>query len=210
LCAYAVGFSLAYLRIPAGTGALILFGAVQVTMIARALARGERLGARQWIGMFLALAGLAWLVLPGQQAPDPIGAALMAGAGVAWGVYSLLGRGSARPLAATAHNFLWSLPLAALFVAIESKELHSSSRGVALAIASGAVASGLGYAVWYTALRNLSSARAAIVQLAVPVLAALGGVALLGETPGARLLACSALVLAGVALAVAARPAQRT
>ncbi len=210
LCAYAIAFSLAYLRIPAGVGALILFGAVQVTMIASALARGERLGAGQWIGLLLALGGLAWLVLPGQQAPDPVGAALMAIAGFAWGVYSLLGRGSARPLAATAHNFLWSLPLAAVFVAVHRDDLHAGTRGIALAVASGALASGLGYAVWYTALRGLSAARAAIVQLSVPILAALGGVALLGETASGRLVACGAIVLCGVALAVSARTRPRT
>lgn len=209
LCAYAIGFSLAYLRIPAGVGALILFGAVQVTMLGAALVRGERLGAWQWIGLSAALSGLGWLVLPGQSAPDPIGAGLMTVAGVAWGIYSLLGRGSARPLAATAHNFLWSLPLAALFVVVEREDLRASGSGVALAAASGAIASGLGYAVWYAALRHLGATRASVVQLAVPVLAALGGVALLGETLGDRLVVCSALVLVGVALAVTRTSARR-
>lgn len=205
LCAYAIAFSLAYLRLPTGTGALILFGSVQVTMIASALARGERLQAPQWIGLSLSLGGLAWLVLPGQCAPDPSGALLMATAGAAWGIYSLLGRGSTRPLAATAHNFLWSLPLAAVFLVIERDALHTDARGVALAVSSGAVASGLGYAVWYAALRNVNASRAAIVQLCVPVLSAIGGVAWLGEEPSARLFVCTALVLSGVALAVVTR-----
>lgn len=205
LCAYAVAFSLAYVRLSAGTGALLLFGAVQVTMIASALARGEVLRARQWIGVAFALSGLAWLVLPGQDSPDLVGAASMAIAGVAWGIYSLLGRGSARPLATTAHNFLCSLPAAACFLAIERDALHADTRGVVLAILSGAVASGLGYAVWYTALRGLSAAQAAVVQLAVPVLAALGGVVLLGETAGARLVGASLVILAGIAAAVLPR-----
>jgi len=208
LCVYAVAFSTAYLRLSTGTGALILFGAVQVTMIASASARGERLHARQWIGLSISLGGLAWLVLPGQRAPDPLGALLMATAGAAWGVYSLLGRGATRPLAATAHNFLWSLPLAALFVVIERDALHGSTRGVVLAVISGAAASGLGYAVWYAALRTVKAARAAIVQLCVPVLSALGGVAVLDEDPSAHLLVCTVLVLAGVALAVVPRPSE--
>ncbi len=208
LCAYAVAFSLAYLRLAAGTGALILFGAVQVTMITSAVARGERLSARQWIGALIGLGGLVALVLPGLDAPDGIGAASMSAAGVAWGIYSLLGRGSQRPLATTAHNFLLSLPIAIAFLVVEHKELHAETRGVVLAIASGAVASGLGYAVWYTALRGLTSARAAVVQLAVPVLAALGGAALLAEVPSVRLVACSAVILAGIACAVL--PTSRT
>jgi len=207
LCAYAVAFSLAYLRIPAGTGALILFGAVQVTMVGSGLARGERLLPRQWAGMLLALAGLCALLRPGQAAPDLRGAALMATAGVAWGVYSLLGRGSARPLAATAHNFLWSVPLVALFVFVERDHLHASPRGVVLAVASGAIASGLGYAIWYAALRHVSASRAAIAQLIVPVLAALGGVLVLREAPSARLFVCGAVVLCGVAIAIAPRAA---
>jgi drug/metabolite transporter (DMT)-like permease len=209
LCAYAVGFSLAYVRIAAGTGALILFGAVQVTMIASALARREHLSARQWSGLALALAGLVWLVLPGVHAPDAVGALWMTGAGIAWGAYSLMGRGSTRPLAATAHNFAWSLPLAACFVLVERSGLHANARGVVLAVASGAVASGLGYAVWYTALRGLGAARAAIVQLAVPILAATGGVLFLAEAPSLRLAASAALVLAGVAAAVWTRPRPR-
>lgn len=204
LCAYAIAFSLAYARIAAGPGALVLFGAVQVTMLGAALARGERLGARQAIGLSAAIGGLALLVLPGQSAPDPIGAALMVVAGVAWGAYSLLGRGATRPIVATAHNFLWSLPLALLFVLVERERLHATPRGLVLAVASGVIASAVGYVIWYAALRSISATRAAIVQLAVPVIAASGGVALLGEAPSARLVGCGALVLGGVALAVTA------
>jgi len=205
LCTYAVAFSLAYTRIATGPGALILFGVVQVTMVGGDLARGVRPTSRQWAGMLLALAGLGALLLPGQAAPDARGAALMGIAGVAWGVYSLLGRGSTRPLAATAQNFLWSLPLVALFVVVEHEHLRASTRGVVLAAASGAIASGLGYAVWYAALRHVSASRAAIAQLAVPVLAALGGVLVLREAPSARLFVCGAIVLCGVAIAIAPR-----
>ncbi len=203
LCGYAVAFALAYTRIATGTGALILFGTVQATMLAAALVRGERISWTQWIGITAALGGLTALFLPGQHAPDVLGAALMVGAGVAWGAYSLLGRGALRPLATTAHNFCWSLPLAALFVFVERDSLHTDARGIALAASSGAVASGLGYTMWYAALRTTSTTRAAVLQLAVPVIAALGGVALLGESLGMRFIVCGALVLGGVALAVA-------
>jgi drug/metabolite transporter (DMT)-like permease len=209
---YAAPFSFAYLRLGAGVGALILFAAVQATMFAWGIrARGERPRAQTWLGMGLALGGLAWLTVPGASAPDPLGASAMAVAGVAWGVYSLRGRGVADPLATTAAAFVRSVPFAALLVGGQAAAggLHASPRGVALAAASGAVASGLGYTIWYAALRGLTATRAAVLQLLVPVLAALGGVAVLGERPSPRFLVAAAAILGGVALAVLTPPSSR-
>jgi len=204
LFAYAAPFSFAYLRLPAGTGALILFGAVQATMIGWGLRAGERPHAWEWTGLALALAGLLALTLPGATAADPAGAFLMALAGVSWGVYSLLGRGSHDARAATAGNFSRALlPSAALLLLPGA--LAVSPAGAAYAVASGAVASGLGYALWYEALRGLSATRAATVQLLVPVLAAGAGVALLDEVVTPRLLASGAAILGGVGVAVLGR-----
>jgi len=205
LFGYAAAFSFAYLRIGAGVGALLLFGAVQATMLAWALRGGERLRWNQGIGLLAALAGLAALVRPGLSAPDPFGAVLMLGAGVAWGVYSLRGRGAARPLAATASNFARAVPLAAALGLAGLGAAHVGLRGALLAAASGAVTSGVGYSLWYAALKGLTATQAAVVQLSVPVLAAGGAVALLGEALTPRLLACGAVILGGVALAVGGR-----
>ena len=202
LFAYAIAFSFAYRLIPAGSGALILFGSVQATMIGRELGRGGRPHRREWLGLAVALAGLLALTRPGLHAPDPRGAALMAVAGVAWGAYSLRGRGATRPLAATADNFTRSVPLAILPLLLPLAPLRLSVAGVLLAVVSGAIASGLGYVAWYAALRELSASRAAIVQLAVPPLAALGGVLFLGETLEARLLLGGAAILGGIAIAL--------
>ncbi len=207
LFAYAIGFSLAYTRITAGVGALLLFGAVQVTMIGGGLVAGERPTTREWLGLGLALAGLVGLTFPGLTAPDPGGAAFMLAAGVAWGVYSLGARAGGEPLAANAASFACSVPLALVaqgvgFVRMPPKV---TAAGLALAVTSGAVTSGLGYALWYAALRGLTAAQAAIVQLSVPPLAALGAVALLGEALGARLIVSGAAVLGGIAVALAAR-----
>jgi len=205
LFGYAIAFSFAYLSLSAGTGALILFGAVQLTMILAALRAGERPGALQWLGFACAVAGLVYLVAPGVTAPSPLGALLMAFAGACWGVYSLLGRGSANPMLDTTANFLRAAPLAVVASAIAFAHMHVSSTGLLLAIASGAVSSGLGYVIWYAALRGLTATRAAIVQLVVPLLAALGGVIFLGEEFTARLAIAGVLILGGVALAIAAR-----
>lgn len=202
LFVYAAAFSFAYLRIAAGTGALLLFGAVQVTMIGWGLVRGEHPSRAEWIGCAIAAAGLLALTLPGAEAPDPIGAALMAVAGLAWGVYSLRGRGAENPLATNADNFARSVPFALLASALTFSSRHATARGALLAAASGALASGVGYSVWYAAMRGLSAVRAAIVQLAVPVLAAAGGVALLGESVSARLAGAGAAIAAGVCIAV--------
>ena len=199
---YAAPFSFAYVRLTTGTGALILFGAVQVTMIAAGLGAGERPHARDWTGLAVALAGLVWVVFPGLGAPPFVAAALMALAGIAWGVYSIRGRSGGTPLLATAGNFLRATPLALALSAVSRPTTHLTTHGALLAVASGAVASGLGYAVWYTALPRLTATRAATIQLAVPVLAAFAGVALLGEPVSARLVTSAIAILGGVAVAV--------
>jgi len=203
---YAAAFSLAYTSLSAGTGALILFGAVQLTMILAGLRAGERPRPAEWLGLALAAAGLVVLVRPGLTAPAPAGSALMALAGVAWGVYSLQGRGSTEPLRNTAGNFLRTLPMAALLLLVARGGGVWEPRGILLAAASGALASGCGYAIWYAALPALTATRAALVQLLVPVLAAAGGVVLLGEAIPFRLPVAAALVLGGVALAVTSHP----
>jgi drug/metabolite transporter (DMT)-like permease len=203
LFAYAAPFSFAYLALPAGTGALILFFAVQVTMIGAELWHGGRLGSREWLGILLAFAGVFVLNLGRNGAADLQGAMLMAIAGVAWGMYSLRGRRSADALAATAGNFtrslMLALPLGVLGIA-HWAELSWS--GIALAVASGALASGCGYALWYAALPGLSRQRAAILQLLVPLLTATLGVVLLREQMTAQLCAGAAAILGGVGLAV--------
>jgi drug/metabolite transporter (DMT)-like permease len=209
LFAYAAPFSFAYLRIGAGVGALLAFGAVQTTMIAWALRSGERPPPVEWAGIVLALGGLVALVAGGLTAPDPAGAALMLAAGTAWGVYSLLGRASRHPpLVTTAGNFMRALAMSVLLsgAAAAWRPAHLTARGALLATASGAVSSGIGYSLWYAALRGLSATRAAVVQLSVPLLAAAGGVLLLGETLTPRLLFSGAAIIGGVALAVTLRP----
>lgn len=205
LFVYAAAFSLAYVDLQAGAGALLLFGAVQVTMVGRGLWAGERLSAWQWLGLALALAGLAGLLLPGLSAPPLLPALLMLAAGVAWGVYSLRGRGAGDPVRVSAGNFLRTLPFAAGFALLTPGSVRLDGAGVAYALASGALASGLGYAVWYTALPSLRASTAASLQLAVPLLVALAGVAFLGEAPTLRLALTAAAILGGVALVVRRR-----
>jgi drug/metabolite transporter (DMT)-like permease len=205
LFAYAAAFSLAYLSLSTGTGALILFGAVQVTMLGAALKAGDRLGAAQWIGLAAAVGGLIYLVLPGLAAPNPVGALLMAGAGIAWGIYSMRGRGVSDPIAMTAGNFLRAAPMSLLVVAVALPSLHLEMTGVLLALLSGVVTSGLGYVLWYKALRGLTTTQASVLQLLVPLLAALGGVVFLSEQVTVRLILASVLILGGVAVAVLKR-----
>jgi drug/metabolite transporter (DMT)-like permease len=201
LFGYAAGFSFAYVELGAATGALLLFAMVQVTMIGAALLRGERFGLVQTLGFTFAIAGLVWLLLPGLSAPPLLGAGLMMTAGFAWGLYSLRGKlQSASPLAATAGNFVRSLPFALVLVLISAKQLTASAEGVLLAVASGAIASGLGYAVWYTALPLLRASTAATVQLSVPVIAAAGAVLMLGEALSWRMVGASMAILGGIAL----------
>lgn len=202
---YAIAFSFAYLSLSAGTGALILFGSVQLTMLLVALRSGERPQLLEWLGLLLALGGLVYLVLPGLEAPSPFGSALMTVAGIAWGVYSLRGRGSRSPLADTTGNFLRAVPLIIIVRLVPFHDVHLTSSGILLAVISGAVASGVGYVIWYKALADLTATRAAIVQLSVPVLAAWGGVVLLAEDISLRLILAAALILGGIALAIAGR-----
>ncbi|HJR06065.1 MAG TPA: DMT family transporter [Pyrinomonadaceae bacterium] len=203
---YAAAFSYAYTNLSAGTGALILFGSVQATMLTSALCSGERPHAFEWAGLLFALGGLVYLVFPGlQSAPPLLSSASMAVAGVSWGFYSLVGRGSADPLADTTVNFLLALPLAFAFNLLARGDAHVSRAGLVLAVLSGALASGVGYVVWYAALRGLTATRAATVQLAVPVLAATGGVVVMSERVTLRLLLAAAVILGGVALALLGR-----
>ena len=212
LFVYAAAFSFAYFSLSAGVGALLLFGAVQITMIGAGIAAGERPPPSVWAGLVLALGGLAHLSLRGARVPSPGGTALMLAAGAAWGIYSLRGRRAGPPLLATADNFLRAAPLAAaLWIPMAlAGAIHMTAAGAALALASGAVTSGLGYVAWYSALPHLTAARAAVLQLSVPVLAAAGGVLLLGEVLTARLVVAGAAILAGIALATlsSARPSE--
>ena len=205
LFAYAAAFSLAYTSLPAGTGALLLFGAVQATMIGYGLSHGERLRGRQTIGLALAFGGLVGLLLPGLSAPPLQGSVLMLAAGAAWGIYSLRGRGAGDPLRATAGNFLRAVPFAALLSVVALHWLSVDYPGVGYAIASGALTSGVGYAIWYTALPALKATHAATVQLSVPVIAALGGIAFLDEHLTLRLVVAAVAILGGIALVVLER-----
>ena len=208
LFAYVACFSFAYVSLSAGTGALILFGAVQVTMCLAGWRAGEAFGRLGGIGFAAAVAGLVALVLPGVTAPSPSGAMLMAAAGVAWGIYSLRGRGVDDPLAATAGNFLRATPLALAMSLLLAGLARAAPTGALLAVVSGAITSGIGYVLWYAALRGLPALRAAAVQLSVPPLAAFGGVLWLGEAVTPRLAGASAAILGGIALVLAGR-AQR-
>jgi len=207
LFGYALAFSLAYVRIPAAVGALLLFGAVQATMIGWALLSGERPRSREWLGLVTALAGLVVLARPGLAAPDPLGSGLMIASGACWGVYSLRGRTATDPLRANAGHFSRAVPMALLaslaFLAVSAPRL--TLEGGLLAVASGAITSGVGYALWFAALRGLTATQAAIVQLTVPPLAAAGAVVFLGERLTFRLAVAGALILGGVGLAVGSR-----
>ena len=202
LIIYAIFFSFAYVSLSAASGALILFGFVQATMIVAALRHGERPGVREWLGWLVAAGGLVWLLLPGVTAPPVLGASLMAVAGVGWGLYSLYGRSEPRPLAGTAGNFVRVMLPVLILAASTTQMISLSPRGIALAILSGSVTTGLGYVVWYAALRNLTSVQGALVQLSVPAIAALGGVLLIGEPLTLRVLVSGVLILGGISLAL--------
>jgi len=205
LFAYMITFSFAYLSLDVGTGALIAFGAVQLTMFIVAIRGGEQFSLRSWLGLAIAISGLVYLVAPGVTSPDPRGAALMIVAGVAWGAYSLLGRSAAEPTWATAANFFFSVPLVVLTSLLFIEDFDVSTKGVLLAVASGAAASGLGYTIWYAALRGHTATSAATVQLSAPVIAALGGVVLLAEDLTLRLAISSIATLGGVAIVLLQR-----
>ena len=205
LFSYAAGFSFAYVSLPAATGALLLFGAVQATMIGYGVWTGERLLKLQLVGLMLAFAGVVVLLLPGLAAPPLSGAVLMLGAGVAWGVYSLRGKSAGDPTRVTAGNFLRAVPIAAALNVLVLNGASVDTAGFWYAVASGALASGIGYAIWYTALPALQATHAATVQLSVPVIAALGGIVFLGEPITPRLLLASAAILGGIALVILER-----
>lgn len=203
---YALGFSYAYIELDTGSGALILFGSVQVSMIAFGLYRGERFNLWQWIGLIMALFGLVYLLWPSISTPSMLGALMMMAAGLAWGVYSILGKSSKDALADTAFNFARSILFAALLLIVTLSKLHFSIYGILLAVTSGAIASGIGYAIWYSVLPKLSSMHAAVSQLSVPIIAAIGGVLLVGEALTLHLSIASTMVLGGVLVVIKLRP----
>lgn len=202
LFSYAIFFSIAYLMLGAGMGALILFASVQMSMLGWAVLKGDRPGLIEWAGIGLAVASLVYLVSPGLAAPHPLGTLLMALAGASWAAYSLIGRGSRFPLADTTGNFVRCVPVAVALAGFGLVSVPVSTEGVAYAVASGTIASGLGYAVWYLALPALSRVQASTVQLTVPAIAAAGGVLFIGETITARLALASIGILGGVAVAL--------
>jgi drug/metabolite transporter (DMT)-like permease len=205
LFAYAIAFSFAYLSLTTGTGALILFGAVQTTIMVVALLTGERPRPLEWVGLFSAVAGIVVLVFPGLTAPPLLGSALMAIAGASWGFYTLWGRGTKDPLVATTWNFARAVPLTVVASVAAIGRFHVTGNGAVLAASSGAITSGVGYVIWYAALRSLSATRAAIVQSATPVLAAIGGVIFLSEQISLRLVVAAVMILGGIGLAVMGR-----
>lgn len=205
LFTYLIFFSFAYVRLSAGTGALILMGAVQLTMMSIALHEGEPFSRLSWTGLGLAALGLVYLVLPGVSAPSPLGAALMGLSGLGWGLFSLYARGADHPVETNASNLLCCMIPTAAINAFLLEQSNVTAIGLGLAIASGAAATGFGYVVWYLALRDLTATRAAIVQLSVPILVALGGVVFLSEPLSARLLLASVAMLGGIAIVFAQR-----
>ena len=206
LFAYAAAFSFAYISLSVGTGALLLFGMVQATMIFWGLRKGERLNARQWFGLAIALGGLVALVFPGLSAPPIGGALLMTGAGIAWGIYSLRGKGAGDPTSVTAGNFWRSVVFATVLSMALLRWTNLDPAGIRYAIVSGAIASGVGYVIWYSALPGLKATTAATVQLSVPVLAAVGGILFLSESITLRLLLASLLILGGIGLVIIEKP----
>jgi drug/metabolite transporter (DMT)-like permease len=202
---YAIAFSYAYLTLDTETGALILFGAVQATMIMSGLLKGRQFLVIEWVGLLLALLGLVALLMPGAAAPSLTGFVLMAGSGIAWAFYTLAGKNSKNPLIDTANNFLRTLPFIAMTMLLTFSEIQISNKGILLAIASGAVMSGLGYAIWYSVLPSLTLTQAAILQLTVPIIAAVGGVLFSNEVITIKLISSSILVLGGVLVVTVGR-----
>ena len=199
---YAITFSYAYISLDTGTGALILFGSVQITMILLSLVSGTRLHYTEWVGVIIAFTGFVYLILPGVTTPSVVGFLLMAAAGIAWGIYTLKGRGSQNPLMDTAYNFFRTIPLVILLTIITISHANYSSEGVLLALLSGGITSGIGYTIWYIALGGLSVTQAAVLQLLVPVIAALGGVIFVSEAITERLTISAAMVLGGILIVV--------
>ncbi len=205
LFAYAICFSFAYISLTTATGALILFGSVQATMLIFAVISGERPKILEWLGFLISILGLIYLVFPGLSAPPLFFSILMSLAGISWGFYTLRGKGSANPLAETTGNFIRTIPFMLVAFLPFIYQINLSAKGILLAALSGAIASGIGYSVWYAALRFHTAARAAILQLAVPAIAAIGGAVFLAETLSLRIILASGLILGGIALAVFGR-----
>jgi drug/metabolite transporter (DMT)-like permease len=205
LFVYALAFSYAYLTLDTGTGALILFGSVQVTMIVFGLIKGKRLIWLEWLGLFISFMGLIVLLMPGASAPSLIGFLLMALSGIAWGFYTLAGQSSKDSLNETANNFLRTLPFIILLTLFTFDQVQLSKQGILLAVTSGAITSGLGYAIWYSALKELTITHAAIIQLTVPIIATFGGVIFSNEVISIRLISSSILVLGGVLLVISGK-----
>jgi drug/metabolite transporter (DMT)-like permease len=203
---YGVCFSFAYRSLTSGMGAFILFGTVQTTMLTVGLSRGEKPHILEWLSLLIALSGLVYIVFPGLSAPDPLGAFLMLTAGVAWAFYTLRGKGVKDPLETTATNFIFSVPMILCIYFLNFSKTHVNTEGVVYAVASGALASGVGYVIWYAALRGLTSTQAALLQLLVPVIAALGGIVFLSETLTNRLIVGGFLIIGGVTLALIGKP----
>ncbi len=199
---YAIAFSFAYIELDAGVGALIMFGAVQVTMLLTGLIQGERSDFIQWLGMIAAFAGLVYLVSPGLTAPPILSSAIMIVAGIAWGVYSLRGRGNNNPIAVTTDNFIRTIPFSFIIALVLFPQIQLTTEGFLWAVLSGAVTSGVGYIIWYAALRGLTRTRASVIQLSVPVIAAIGGVILLSEDITLRLVLSAILTLGGIAIVI--------
>ncbi len=199
---YGITFSFAYQSLGSGIGAFILFGTVQTTMLSTAIFKGERPHWAEWFGLAVAVAGLIYLLFPGLSAPDPLGALLMVAAGVAWAFYTLKGKGVKDPLETTAVNFALAVPMVLIANVFSLSAAHFSSVGVLYAVISGSLSSGLGYAVWYAALRGLTNTLAALLQLCVPIIAALGGVVFLSETITSRLVWAGLLIVSGIGFAL--------
>ena len=202
---YAITFSFAYITLGVGIGALILFGSVQITMILLSILSGNRLHISEWVGVLIAFAGFVYLILPGVTTPSAVGFLLMTVAGIAWGIYTLKGRGSKNPLRDTAFNFIRTLPFIIILATITYSNAKYSPFGILLAALSGAIASGIGYTIWYSALGGLSVSQAAVVQLSVPIIAALGGVMFVSEVITLRLTVSTILILGGILLVVLGR-----
>jgi len=205
LFVYAITFSFAYITLDTGTGALILFGSVQITMILLSLLSGNRLHITELVGVVIAFIGFVYLILPGVTTPSAIGFLLMSVAGIAWGIYTIKGHGSKNPLMDTAYNFLRTIPLVLILAIVAIKDAHYSSEGILLAVLSGGIASGIGYTIWYIALAGLSVMQAAVMQLLVPVIAALGGVLFVSEAVTLRLTVSATLILGGILMVVLGR-----
>lgn len=202
LFAYGVAFSYAYISLPSGTGAFILFGTVQITMLSSAILRGERPHFLEWTGLILAISGMAYLVFPGLSAPDPLGALLMLTAGIAWGLYTLKGKGVQDFLQTTTLNFIFTLPMVLILNIFTISHARLSSEGITYALISGSLTSGVGYSIWYLALRGLKTTQAALLQLLVPILAAIGGVIFLSENITTRLVQAGFMIIMGVMVAI--------